>query len=449
MLRFALVSLVILALLTTPTAAADNDAGTGGDAPNSRSLALPVTTGTLAGRVADNDVDWYRIAVPSGMGLLVEYSASVPDTWNNVEMYEESGPMLTAIDAGETGRLAPTAGHVILQIDGFWDDMEYTLELAFFAAAIQNDAGLGKDASNLADRPSPLAWGRVSGHVDKVEGDPADWYRVEFASDEVVTFTTESSFSLGIYSSQGNYLGSVGDYWNGPVRSFIREDGILLVEVGYSYEDTYEFRVEREKRADLAAAALSVASVPLETEWGPTPLTARREVSVTVANAGPGPSRAATLVVLTEQAGVNTAPRVLATLALALAPGESASFTVPWDTTGQVGDVRVRAIVSNEHDLESSNDERAISTYTIAGGSGYGVDLLNQRVSDEIETYPCSCKELVFDLGVSHDVHGTGPHAYLGLPLITSSVELNAGTNATGGLVLDPRLYVLGNWILT
>ena len=375
-LRGAVTALLTLLLLASalPVAAADDDGGSGGDAPNSRGSAMPVGLGTLHGSASvAYDEDWYRVGVSPGKALGVYLASSTGSGY--VYLHEEEGTYLTYERAGRFTMLQPSAGVVFLKVTGSYSTMDYTLTLSEVNVPAQDDAGTGRDAGNTHATPTAVAAQVFGGRIDRAAGDYADWYRVEAAADEFIDVRSYGYYGVGLdlRDERGVYLGGGG--------SVLPPRGVLLVGV-YSYSsETYTLEVVRVKRADLSVEGVEVVPVPLQTEEGPTPVSPQRDVHVDLANAGPGASRDARLLVYTLATGAVESRRVLADVPVTLAAGEAQTHVIPWDTLGQAGDVTLHVEVSNLFDMDAEDGRATVRSYNLVGGTVVGVDLLNHRVS--------------------------------------------------------------------
>lgn len=106
---------VVLAalLLAVPLAASD---GTGGDAGNARSTAMPLAPGVHVGDMPPGDVyDWYAIELPAGRSLEIAFEAdfsrsTYASPYASIDVYTESDRLLYAGTVSRWSKLAGFRG---------------------------------------------------------------------------------------------------------------------------------------------------------------------------------------------------------------------------------------------------------------------------------------------------------------------------------------------------
>lgn len=80
----------LLLISLVPLALADNDAGSGGDAPNSRGDAIPANASFFGGHLdpsAGDTADWYVVHVPAGKGIHLEAGSVLNgNDWGGVSL---------------------------------------------------------------------------------------------------------------------------------------------------------------------------------------------------------------------------------------------------------------------------------------------------------------------------------------------------------------------------
>lgn len=203
---------LILALLTAVSAAPlalatpQNDAGSGGDAPNT-SGGSPVITlgvGTVTGAVLYNEgdkEDWYAVSVPCG-SFAISFRATSGGLWGGV--YTSGGGFIqNAHSSGQTITLNPLAAGTYRF--GLGDSSASTGSAAYTVTLTQrlpyNDAPAGCDAPDNSGAALDHGLGSYSGALSYGGGDKEDWYRftVGACGLTVNVTATAGGFYAGIY----------------------------------------------------------------------------------------------------------------------------------------------------------------------------------------------------------------------------------------------------------
>jgi hypothetical protein len=364
-------SLVLLAPLFLVSASAAGD---------DQSTAIVVGEGTSSDYVAGYAEKWYKVDVPEGKVLRVAYAIASGDSWSDLEVRDSDGAYVTYADNGTSAAYDPDEASAWLKVDGFWSEVSYTFTVSFTDAPAQNDAGSGHDAGQRLASATPIVPGRIEGTLRRGAGDHDDWYRLDATAGTLIDGAVHAD--VDIYSPSGDRIGAITDY-DSPYtpRAFsMLSDGLpVYLRTQYSYPDDYAFVATTTAPSDLQADAVSSRSIELVTEPAPTAIAYAREVSVEISNVGAGASRAAQVEVRAVHDGL-TSYRVVGTRSISLAPGERVTVTMPWDTTGEVGDVTLVALVTGQFDRVAANNEAREQTSVLAAGSPIDADVLNHDV---------------------------------------------------------------------
>ncbi|MEA3201803.1 MAG: hypothetical protein QOE90_3231 [Thermoplasmata archaeon] len=272
--------------------------------------------------------------------------------------------------------------------------------LGLAAAAPANDAGTGGDAPETAEAPLNLTFGNDSGALDPAHGDAQDWYQV-FPHPGMalrVEFQTHADFVLAFYDSDGAYLGesprTTVESQTGAIRLGVFSPG---GEAG-----SYAFSA-----AELAVPDLRVVSLDVSAPTGTT-ATEVRNVTLVVDNHGTAAAAQARLDVYVS-AKVSNGYRDLFSSAFALGVGETRTFTIPWDSTGEVGGSTLWARIGD--DLDTSDDALSLDVDHVVAAP-VGVDLLNANA---------------LLVSTSYGGGGAGAYAYL----VAGSTYVHRGQGAT------------------
>lgn len=246
--------------------------------------------------------------------------------------------------------------------------------LAFPIAAAQDDAGTGGDAPNDGYAAAQLVPGHYHGSLNASEGDTRDWYSVVVPAGKVLhmNFHRAVGYSYpAAYSSTGQGLG----YWNwNYATSSEYIDLVPPTSTIYLEASTYDSAAEY----DIDISFTDAADLALTTLVVHDPAAPGDDGSFDVAVTNVGPITAPVRITITGDQG--DATRVIADRSVgSLAPGESKSYVIGWDTTGEIGGVTIKAIVSTTFDSDASNDQASATTHVIVDSST-GVDALNWQV---------------------------------------------------------------------
>lgn len=367
--------LASLALLLASLASSASVAAVGTSQPT----ATPIAEGTFTGTVPYDGDHWYRVAVPAGKVMNVAFTVTAGDSWSSLDVVDSGGAYLAFIYSGDTRAYDPDEAYAWLRVDAYWGEVGYAFTVTFTDAPAQDDAGSGLDAGGRQASALPVQAGVIHGRVRRDAGDYADWYRIQPPAGLVLDLHSAVGADVSVVSAQGRELERVDDYW-GPVSYGLLTTGEPIY-FRVDYGDAYSFVLTLSNPANLRVTGIEVRDVPLETDNGPAGVAYAREVAVTIANVGAGPSRQASLRVLATHDGPATSHRVVGTRALALAAGESATLVLPWDATGEVGDVKLVATVAAELELDAGNNVGHASAFVLARGSPVDADLLNHEAS--------------------------------------------------------------------
>lgn len=269
------------------------------------------------------------------------------------------------------------------------------------AALDQDDLHTGADAPNdpAGAVDVPLAGG--TGLLAPETNDFDDWYRMPSVPDKGLRIRLQSAtggLNLGVMNDDLQWI------WNGGCGGFgpMSEGGGCKgggpgpgtgIEVyahawGGAYRigvwggggGAYALDVEIVDLYDLRIDQVSVRSRPITTEAaGELPLATQRAIDVTVTNLGPGPA---------VWSGVNVwaqhdvgRGRDVGNAGLPHLPaGATTTVSIPWDTTGQVGDVRLDVHVGGALERAHENNHAEVREHVVVGNAGLGADLLSNGV---------------------------------------------------------------------
>lgn len=218
----------ILVLLPTGLAGT-SDAGTGGDAGNTRAGATPVAYGAYSGYVSSQyDADWYR-AAGSAEPACVSGSIRALDNPERVAFGLERGSQATlasfAVQTGQTRAFGMAGGSfdaAVLGVGALDDNSgvgvpsrpggyEFVLERVGPSPRSAQDALTGTDAGDSVATAAPATGTCIQGHLDplaKVGGDPRDVYRLVAAPGDVITISLGAvdgaAITLTLLDAAGN-----------------------------------------------------------------------------------------------------------------------------------------------------------------------------------------------------------------------------------------------------
>jgi hypothetical protein len=364
-----------LLLLLTPLAVL-GDAWASGSTQADATL---IGEGTQTGSAAQGAKLWYRVGVPEGKAVHVAFSIVSGDDWTYLRVADSTGAQMAYVGSGYVGAYDPDEADAWIHIDAYRSAIEYTFTVSFINPPPQDDAGSGQDAGQRQATALAVQPGVIKGRVRETFGDVADWYRIDVPAGTIVDVHS-ATVSLGLYSAEGERFATVDRYDWGyypTAHSFLAggEPLFLLVEYG----DAYSFVVDATLPADLRVDAVEVREVEVQTEAGATGVSYAREVLVTLSNAGQGPSRTASVRVVSTHEGAATSYRVVGERALGIPAGGQATIAIPWDATGQVGDVTLVATVTNQYDTDSQNDVGRVASFVLASALPTNLDLLNHE----------------------------------------------------------------------
>lgn len=238
------------------SSAAQNDAGSGGDAGNTRGDAVPIRVGlSLGGQLGDTDSeDWYAFDVSDGEIISLSFTTGQDAENLSVEMYSPSHDILMG-EYWQGFRMSTSYRHVTSHSSGgiyylrvFGDGGTYLMQLA---ATMQNDADSGIDAGdNAPDAVEIDAPGTFTGELggDDVE----DWYALALPRGGAVEFSFAghkgaSGFSVVILDPTRNEMCGEYDLADGQKMSCGDMSGtadeVWYIRV-YSGNGTYSFTVK-------------------------------------------------------------------------------------------------------------------------------------------------------------------------------------------------------------
>jgi len=333
-------------------AAAQNDAGTGGDAPDNSGegprLPLGTYNGTLPYDEGDLE-DWYRVSVPNG-SLRLSFLAVQGGLWGGIYREEDGSFVTNAYSAGNEVTL-DSGGPGTFRI-GFGDQQGAGFAAYVFRAASsldveppQRDGPCGGDAPADA-RPTqacPIRWpGTFTARLDPAAGDHEDAYAIDLHA---------PSMRLRV-AGEGVEAVFRGVHLAVPFDVEVEGGrGILVVRATGPEAASYAFAIELPPLPD--AAVLGVTARP-ETRHV---LAGEMEgdahvIRVLVENQGEAPGQVAGSVMVR----TSVATYHLTLPARTLQPGEQATLEARWSTQGHVGRYAVQAHVTAPYDQTPWNN---------------------------------------------------------------------------------------------
>lgn len=264
------------------------------------------------------------------------------------------------------------------------------------AAGPQNDLGTGSDAPGEAGSATDVIAGG-SGLLAPEDGDFQDWYRLSAMANKGLHVQLKSStggVNLQIQNDDLTWMWD-GDCCFGPEGGKPCCEGpgtfreAYIGQVGGAYRigvsvccqgGPYELVLEFVDLHDLLIDDVRVVKRHVTTDVGDLPVSTQRTIEVDVTNNGPGLSYWAGVGVWAQHE-TSGGRDVGGTGLPLLAPGESTTVYIPWDTTGQVGDVRLEVDLGGPLENAPENNHRSVSTFVIVGNAGFGADLFAHGVS--------------------------------------------------------------------
>ncbi|MBW3583039.1 MAG: hypothetical protein KY455_08070 [Euryarchaeota archaeon] len=256
------------------------------------------------------------------------------------------------------GALSPTSAYH----DGFPSGWETAI-----------DHALGQSVSFEVTEGTPSAWYRFS----PFGVDQAGLFRVTADGDGVLRgyVVDDDGRLLDIRYIWPRYdLG--GAEW--PVSALGSPGLRIAFVIDDAASSNVTVRADAIDLPDLELVDLRVDNVPITTDAGDLPAGVHRKVTVTITNNGPGHAEYvdASVWVDPRTDGDSRWLQPAAGSETGLAPGESKEITFWWDTTGQFGDVEVRAdTYAYPGDSDHSNNFRMTPHYVLVGGTGVGIGI--------------------------------------------------------------------------
>ena len=247
-IRAKLVASILVLSMASGLALA-NDAGSGADAGNLPSSALPLSTqdATYFGNLttSTDEDDYYSIYMPNGTGLYAElispgYSgsngtnsssactgASSPPCDFDLYLYDSNGAQIASsldtdgYDEVTTNGTSVGGTNVTLRVTHWDGDGQYALITRILQVnppPPQNDANSGGDASNSSSSPTPLNSTNAThfGYADNTY-DEYDWYNVSVPLNHTIEASlswndTSADLDLHLFDQNGSYLDYSYDY---------------------------------------------------------------------------------------------------------------------------------------------------------------------------------------------------------------------------------------------
>lgn len=372
----AFLLLAIISPAALPSVASDgaqDDAGSGGDAPEDWKDALDVTGTTFSGaRTGPDDlVDWYRIQVPPGKSLRVTLT---PETahYSTLQALTDDGRNLSYSryvhwNLPQTilvphGQEAARIGARILDDEGG----TYSITVRVLDPRPQHDGVYPEDASDDRDAALETPLGVHRGELRPMQGDAQDWYRVVVPPGMQVraVLTLEEGDVWLMATDDGGWpddvsgntgpggveIVSVADWRNGGVRIGVRAT---------SGEGYYTLAMHAHPLANLRVAALSIAP-----ETSPIPQTSRN-VTITINNDG-GIADKVLLRTWATYYGAYSTNHDIGSKWLSIPANSSTNVTFSWETAGQAGNAYVHACISSHVDRTAGDNELVERTEVVA-----------------------------------------------------------------------------------
>lgn len=230
--------MVILLVAPLTVAGSQNDAGTGGDAGNTRATATPIAYGAYSGYIASQDSDWYRapgatqpacaVATvrpfenPQSVAFGLERGASA--TLTTARILAGQSRTLAMAGTSYTGAVlgvAPLPNEPQQGDPARPGPYQFTIATVGPSDRATRDALTGADVGGTPLDAGSASNGCIQGHLDplsRLGGDNADAYRLVAAPGDVITFS--------LAAAQGAPIGLTLTDANGVALSSIGVDGI-------------------------------------------------------------------------------------------------------------------------------------------------------------------------------------------------------------------------------
>ncbi|MBI4392969.1 MAG: hypothetical protein HY556_04095 [Euryarchaeota archaeon] len=255
------------------------------------------------------------------------------------------------------------------------------------AAAPQDDFGTGNDAPN--DPGSAVDVGPSgNGILAPEDSDFQDWYRVTVPAGKGIHVSLSSptgGLQLEIRSDDQSFVTNACCN-NGPstwseLYAYTSGTAYRIGVSACCSGGPYALTTEAVDLFDLSIAAVRVVNRPIMTDAVDAPVSTQRTIEIDVGNNGPGGAF---------QSGVNvraehefSGGRDVGNAGIPfIAPGGQTTVSIPWDATGQVGDVALQIDVGGPLDSNWQNNHATVTWYALVGNVGGGADLASHRVGD-------------------------------------------------------------------
>lgn len=374
-----------------PSPLGDDDAGSGTDAGDYESDALPIVPGAYTGRLSPvlDPADWYAFNVTAGQGITARAEPTLfgPD-WYLVGP-QESYWMSSRRD---TNVLADEDATWYIGVESYWlysaGAGDYGFSLTLVDLPIQNDAGSGRDAT----RNDPVALPDGTSNATLNKFDTRDQFVFDVIGTELiqVEITTNMTDFKIAWLSSAECCDSVSDGGGGDLflEKTFTDTTVRLSLAIYEFFDEvsggdYQITLVRTTVEELPLPDLVITSLvehrrPITTDFGEAPnnVNERRLIEVEVTNQGAQDAENAHTGVSFIW-GHDPDPHRYggywydASRTIDVPAGESRTFTVIWDTTFEIGDYTIVA-TADIHDrileAEEENNGAHIYTYVRVGG---------------------------------------------------------------------------------
>lgn len=374
-LSFACAIAFLLAGAPTGTAGPDlidDDAGSGGDAGDTKADALPIGPGTYTGHILPgvDPHDWYALEVPAGHGF--DVASILPPEFR----LRSPGVTVVAPDGEEQYFLSGVRGFFSNE-DATWHlrfdarvflNGEYTFSVALVDRPAQDDAGSGRDAWHHA--PVALTEGAYSATLDPY--DRRDTYTIDVVGKQVVDVKVRPLNGTGIkvvLDDGSCCTGREGRSFSSSdfTATFQDTEVVLDLQILHKHDRLdapYELELDLrpvDGLHDLNITALEEHHRPLVgTKHGDVPndVAETRRIDLVVANTGDTRSPSLSHVAFGVLCDDCRRPfHVLEDAWIgALEPGEETTVSFDWDTTLYRGDQTLFAWV-DMHNIRPEIDE--------------------------------------------------------------------------------------------
>lgn len=250
--RMAVLIATLFLVLPSALAASENDAGSGGDAGNSRATATSIAFGAHSGYVnSKTDRDWYRApgaSEPSCVRGTLTPLDNPAQAWFGLERGSSASLGGVRAPVGSTasfGMSGAAYSAAVLGISALDDNSgagtparpgryDFSLERVAFAPRSSHDALSGSDASGTIQGAMQVSSGCIQGHLAttvNLLGDNADVYSVAVKANETVTFSLaaalDAPIALSLVDAAGNTLAKAGP--DGAASYTTPTDGVLYL----------------------------------------------------------------------------------------------------------------------------------------------------------------------------------------------------------------------------